>query len=362
LRPDHPRIATAALVGWFVGMLPWLAFVSPRSSFGALPAIALVALAVIVAARSVKADREATERPNLGEWLLGCCSCMLEGAAATLVALLFYGLGYGCGRLWNTVVDFAGWSATTQPSQVGLWFSIAMAAFLGLGLLSLAVEKLTRTLYPPTAGTRSVYYPLLGQRSKLFAFGGAVVVAIALVVLEPGSLRTTIIAAGILLYMATPLDDLAKAPRPRAAGLADEMAAVLESAGYAIVRSPRMGDPKIDPLIQNVTLLASAGNLGFAIEMTERAPNAPVEWSAASAVRTAAAVLQQQEMVVGGRHLRSVHPVLIVAGGTVSAGLGRFSEVEGVRLVHLQGTENRGVQLLEALGSVTRANGGEALA
>lgn len=355
VRPNRPKIAAAALAGWLVGILPYLAFVSRRSSFGLWAAAGLVALAALVALWSVKADiPDATERPYRGEWLLGACSCALEGATTTILGLAFYGLTYAVAMLWDG-----------EASPVPLAVSGAVVVVMGLSLVSLAAEKVRRTLYPPTAGTRSVFYPLLRQRNKLLAYAAAFFVAVALVAWDPGRLWTTIAATVIFVYMALPLDDLAKGVRPRTGGLADELAPALEKAGYAIVRSPRMGDPMVDPLIQNVTLLASSGDAGFAIEMAERSANAPAEWNAASAIRTAAAVLEQQEMLVEGRPLRSVQPVLVLAGGTVSPGLQRFSDAEGVRLVHLQATDgaDRGARLVEALGgSSVRPYGGEVLA
>lgn len=303
----------------------------------------------MVILRSLTHDvTQATEEPERSEWLLATASSISEGVVTTLAAFSFYGLGYGGAQLWNLLGI-----APVSPGRVALWPSVAVALFLGLAGASMAVEKITRTLYPATAGTRSVYYPLLRQKLKLVAIGAGVLAAIVLVLVGPATWSSTVIAAVILLYVAMPLDQLEASAGPRTPGLTDSVAWILESAGYAIVRAPRTGDPMIDPLIQNVTLLASSGDDGFAIEVTGRDPKDQVEWNAASAVRTAAAVLQQQ-MLVEGRQLRSVQPVLIVAGGTVSAGLQRFSETEGVRLVHLQ---RNGADASEALQESLRAIG-----
>jgi len=354
LRPDGPKIIVTAFAGWLVGVLPYLAFASRRSGLGVLPALVFAALAVIVVVASLKRDlTEATERPALGEWLLGACARTTEGVVTSVVALLFYGLGYGGAQLWNLlVVDLLGLHAAAQPERIAVWTSAALAVLLGLVFASIAVEGLTQALYPVTAGTRSVYYPLLRQRFKLLAFAAGIAGSIVLVLIAPGNWWTTIGAVIILVYVAMPLDQLEQSSRSRAPVLTENVVRTLESAGYAIVRSPRTGDPTIDPLIQNVTLLASAGEDGFAIEVTDREPAAQVEWSAASAVRTAAAVLQQQHMTIGGRPLQSVQPVLIIAGGMVSAGLQRFTDTEGVRLVHLQPAAgvDESAQVLRASG------------
>jgi hypothetical protein len=338
----------AAFAGWLIGILPYLEFLSRRGTTGMIVAFAFVTLAFVVVLRSLTHDvTQATEEPERSEWLLATGSSISEGVVTTLAALSFYGLGYGGAQLWNVLGI-----APVNSGRFAFWTSIAVALVLGLAGASMAVEKITRTLYPATAGTRSVYYPLLRQKLKLIAFSAGVVAAIVIVLIDPGAWRSTVIAAVILLYVAMPLDQLEESSRPRTPGLTDSVAWILESAGYAIVRAPRTGDPMIDPLIQNVTLLASSGDDGLAIEVTDRGPKDQVEWNAASAVRTAANVLQQQ-MLVEGRQLRSVQPVLIVAGGTVSAGLQRFSETEGVRLVHLQRDGgDEGERLQESLRAI----------
>jgi hypothetical protein len=344
-------------VGWLIGLLPYLAFLSRGGTTGMIVVVAFVALAFIIITRSLTHDvTQATEEPERGEWLLATGSSIGQAVPMVLAALLVYGLVHGGAQLWNVLGI-----APVSAGRVAFWPSVAVALFLGLAGASMAVEKVTRTLYPATAGTRSVYYPLLRQKLKLVAFGAGVLAAITIVLIEPGTWRSTLIAAIILTYVGMPLDQLETSSRPRTPGLTDSVAWVLESAGYAIVRAPRTGDPMIDPLIQNVTLLASSGADGFAIEVTDRGLTDQVEWNAASAVRTAANVLQQQ-MLVEGRQLRSVQPVLIVAGGTVSAGLQRFSDTEGVRLVHLQcngGDEGEGLEKsLRAVGIAIPTNDG----
>jgi len=330
----------AVLAGWFVGVLPYLVFGVQRRWFGALYVLGYLAVAVVVAFSSVTTGpSDATEQPSRGEWSLAAFSATGEGAITTIVGLLLYGLGYwGAGLVNAVAVRALGFSAPANPESWAFWVSVIFTAAMGLAFVGIASEKLTRTLYPEYAGARSAYFPLLDQHAKLIGFSAGVAAALAgtviLSMIVPGVWWAAAIPTVILVYVAMPLDNLAADARPRQIGVTDRAADVLRGAGYTVVKSPRTGHPEVDPLIKNVTLLASAGDDAYAIEITERQAQAPVQWPAASGVRTASTVLQQR-MMVDGRHLSSVRPILIVVDGSVAPSLKRFSEQENVPVVQV---------------------------
>jgi hypothetical protein len=144
------------------------------------------------------------------------------------------------------------------------------------------------------------------------------------------------IAAVALLYGALPLALIDSRARPVPGGITETAAAVLQRGGYTVIQAPRTGNPEVDPLIHNITLVARSGATTFAIEVKDLGrAKAPLEWNAASAVRTAATVLQQ-ELWSQPNAPPHVRPVLVVAGGEITDSLRRFTSVEGVALVHLE--------------------------
>ena len=337
LRPNRFVLALIVALASFIGLLPYWCFIDRLDSLAAL----FVAIAAAGGFASLKgAPTEATERPSLGEWLLGLWSAVAMPAIAGLLGMAFYGIAYGGTRLWNAATGAVEFGAPGDPAAVAFWVSLVMEGLFVASAAAASAEKLQRGLYPGTAGERSVYFQFLGQPLKLASMAAAIVGAFAvlLVFSDSGSIWPPIGAAFLLFFASMPFDQLAEERAgPLEVGAVDAVAKIFEGAGYSVTRSPRTGNPEVDPLIRNVVLLARHGREAFAINVKDpRAAKTVVEWNAASAVRTAAAVLQQEIAASGGKGC-AVRPLLVVVGGELAPSLQRFSEQESVPVVHLRG-------------------------
>jgi hypothetical protein len=357
VQPQWTALALLGLAAGIVGILPFVRFLDLWSRPAFIGFGVALAAGLVVAFKSLdRKPSEATELPGSGEWVLGWFAALQEGAVAGLMSLIFYGAFHAGSRLWNAVAAAAGWALQVDPTTVAVRMSVVFGGLIALTGVSMAVQKLQRTLYPSTAGARSVYFPLLDNPGRLALIAVPVAVAyLALLTFFPGAGAMTA-AAALLLYAALPLDNLAGgAADGGRSGITEVATEALQGAGYTVIPSPRTGNPEVDPLIHNVTLVASAGSSAYAIEVKDLGKSkAPLEWNAASAVRTAATVLQQ-EMWSQSPASPRVRPVLLVAGGEISDGLRRFSSVEGVSLVHVtaleagRGNAGRKQQLAAAL-------------
>jgi hypothetical protein len=337
IRPQTTLLALLGAAAAVVGMLPFVRFLDWWTRSAAITSAVLVSGALFVAFKSLDTRPcEATEAPSRGEWLLGWCSALQESASGGLIALSMYGLAYGVSRGWNALATSAGWTLQLDGHAVAFRVAVVICAVMTLSAASMAVRKMQRNLYPPTAGARSVYFPLLNKPRRLFAIGAAIAVLfVALLILSPDWMGMSI-AAVALLYGALPLALIDRQARPVPGGITETAAAVLQRGGYTVIQAPRTGNPEVDPLIHNVTLVARSGATTFAIEVKDLgSAKTPLEWNAASAVRTAATVLQQELWSQPNAPPR-VRPVLVVAGGEITDSLRRFTSVEGVALVHLE--------------------------
>jgi hypothetical protein len=152
--------------------------------------------------------------------------------------------------------------------------------------------------------------------------------------LDPRGVALPILLSLVCLYTSIPLARLGEARSDEAhAQVVDALAALLQEAGYRIMRSPRTGKAEIDPLLQSVDLLAKRPDRAFALEVKSVAAEAPVEWNEASAVRTAAMLLSDEIVGESGAAV-PVEPVLLVVGGTVAQSLEAFSQRERVPVIH----------------------------
>lgn len=326
-------IAIAALANG-VGLAPYLLFVDRLGYlFIVVPGSAVVAYLALR-----KQPAAATAHLSFAEWVFAAWSAVAKPSTVALTGLLFFFWGYAAQKLYAGAAGYFGYPSGGDPQVWGFRGSIWFVFF---GVFYGPVENaraLSRQLFPHESWARSAFSPLLA-RSRLRAVTTVAATAVAALAamlwfLDPGGGVLPALLVLLLFYTSYPLAELGEeASNSSEAKVVDATAALLEEADYRVVRAPRTGKPEIDPLLQSVDLLARSDGRAFAVQVKAIAPNVPVEWTEANAVRTAATLLSD-EIVAGTGAPVPVEPMLMLVGGKISPGLEAFSQREGVPIVH----------------------------
>ena len=332
IEPNRAALITVVAAGTTIGSLPFLLFV------GLLPycSLAVVAGAVVAIQKLRGFECRATEKPSLSEWVLGGWSTVALPTSVSFVSLLWYAMLYWSGRALIYLAGAVGFELSFGPSRPAFWIVVVMFAAL---MLFSAVEnttKLAGALYPETAGTRSAFYSLTSKSRGVVLLGVAVAVAFVLLVtlFDTTDNWFPVLLSFILAYSSIPLTKLAKPSSTRRGRAVDILAAYLERSGYEIVQTLRTGKPDLDPLLAPVDILAENPHIRFAMEVAMPQASQQVEWNAASSIRTASSILNEE--LEKDELKRKVVPVLVLVGGEIAPSLRAFSEDEGVRLVHFE--------------------------
>jgi hypothetical protein len=336
------RIQAAQLKKWPVVLLS--AFGATLGAFPFLLYLGLVqylplaaVFAAVAATLSVrKVHCSVTEEPVWGEWLLAGWSTVFLGSLISLEGFAFYAFFYWGYRGLMKLSAYLGFSLQIDGPRLATIASLLIAAIVALLQGSFAGELL-RKLYPEVTGTRSPFFPLAAKPRYIVmaALGLVIAVAAGLRLLEPTGLAFTFLLTMALFYTSAPLAQTGgRRGEDKSREISSMIEKLLAAAGYHTTRSPVTGNAAIDPLISDVDYLALSGERAYAVEL-KVAPDADqsVDWSAASALRTAAKALQDALPSRGDVPIR-VNPLLIVVGGRIDDALRLFSEEQGVKLVH----------------------------
>jgi hypothetical protein len=328
------RVVLLAALGATLGAFPFLLYVG---FLRFLPFVTVVA--VVVATLSVrKIQYSATEEPTWGEWLLGGWSTLFMASLISFGGFLFYGSFYWGSRLLVMGTAYLGFSLELDAQRIATIAGTIFVAFYVL-LTAFIAKDLLQKLYPEVLGTRSPFFPFTAKPRNILLAALVLVLAIAigLSLLEPTGLWFTLSLTLALFFTS---GSLANAGERRGTQETSDVSRMVEklllAAGYNITPSPVTGNAAIDPLISDVDYLARSGDYAFAVELKVSSDSArSLDWSTASALRTAAKALQ--DVMPRGAAPIAVNPLLIIVGGRVDDSLEQFSAEQGVKLVHLSG-------------------------
>jgi hypothetical protein len=297
-------------------------------------AAVFAALAATVSVRKI--GYSVTDEPVWGEWLLAGWSTLFFGSLVSLEGFAFYAFFYWGYRGLALLGAYLGFSLEIDGPRLATIAALLIAATFAFLQGSFAGELL-RKLYPEVAGTRSPFFRLAAQPRYIImgALGLLVAVAAGLWLFDANGLAFTFLLTMALFYTSAPLAQTGdRRGEHESRQVSNVIEKLLVAAGYHTTRSPVTGNAAIDPLISDVDYLALSGERAYAVELkvatdAERS----VEWSTASALRTAAKALQDALPSRGGAPI-SVNPLLIVVGGRIDDALRLFSAEQGVKLVH----------------------------
>ena len=323
----------AIIAAWSgVGLFPYLLFIDRVHYL--VVVIPWAALMAFFALRRLETD--ATEEPSPGEWLLAAWSAAAYPSVGALIGLMMYGFGFGLASLAGYVLNLFGFAPLLDPSTWGYWSSLPFAALFAAVLPVTAAQDLFYSLYPRTAGSRSAFFQLLGRPWTIpLAVASVAALAVMLVFLDYRGTSFPVLLSLLLCYSSLPLARLGeRRPARHQAEIVDRLARLLEGAGYNVTRSPRTGKPEIDPMIQSIDMLARSTAKAFAVQVKSSEAGALVEWNEAATLRTASSVLED-ELAGDQRAPLRIEPILVLVGAGLAPSLARFSEMEGVPVLHV---------------------------
>jgi hypothetical protein len=313
------------------GLFSYFLFIDHVHYLAAVAAAA--ALIAFFTLRSLKTD--ATEEPSPGEWLLAAWTAVAYPTLGALIGLMNYGIGFSLAALAGYALTAFGFAPGIDPSAWGYWTSLPLVALFAAALVAAGTRDLFSNLYPPTAGSRSAFYHLLGRpwTIALVAFAVIAALVLMLVFLDYRATWFPILLALLLAYSSLPLARLGqRRPAKREVEIVEKLARLLTGAGYSVMRSPRTGKPEIDPMIQGIDMLARSTANAFAVQVKSSETAALVEWNEAAALRTASSVLAEE---LGGDLKTRIEPILVLVGARLAPSLERFSAQERVPVLQL---------------------------
>lgn len=285
-----------------------------------------MAAAAIIGVGSVRRVAPMPGLLRFSDYVLEFLRSLFAPAVAGLMWMTFYGAVYWFCRL----IQWLGVGA--NPHSIACWTSIVLGAFLAMGMVLSNIEELHRRIHGAVSG--AIPYP--GWRS---AASKQLVVALVLCAATVGvtSLysRSTglyiAIAAG-LMFATVPFSAAAsKRPALDRERAIEAVAKILRADGYEVDVRPRTFDPAIDALLEPLDVFARKEDRGFALHV-RAAYGGKVDWSVASALRTAA-------LVYGDRDQFEVQPVIVLLGSRADESLRWFGARESVRVLELDPPE-----------------------
>jgi hypothetical protein len=163
---------------------------------------------------------------------------------------------------------------------------------------------------------------------SVLLLSGAVAVIVSVVLFEPGSWQYSTALALALFYPSLAIENHERKPAsPRKARLVEAVAKLLTNAGYRVTDSPRTGRADVDPFLKTVDLLAQSDDSNLVIEIKSRHQAAePVEWEAASLLRTAASAMG--DALGSDGPASAMQPMLVLVGRNTAPSLDEFSRLE----------------------------------
>lgn len=337
-----------------IGYLPYLLLIE-RLNWLLLVCPAATILATLALRKQTS---EATAHPSFGEWLLGTWSAVAVPSVVSLMGVLLYGVFYGGQQAYVWLSGQFGYAAVGDPSIWGFWGSVWLVAVVSFVGPTSGAERLWRQLYPREAWARSNFAPFVdkSQLGWTVLVGAAALLALVAMLwfLDPRGGALPTLLALIFFYTSLPLAKLGEDAEGRSEPRLVRMIAwTLERAGYRVVLAPRTGKPEIDPLLQSIDLLARDEKQAFAFDVKFVLPGTMVEWTEATAVRSAAELLSEEIVGESGPPV-PVAPVLVMVGGTAAQSLEAFCQREGVPFLHFatiqEATDQELTRRLQALG------------
>lgn len=325
VRPNRLVLAAVTGVVWAVGVLPYAIYVG---QYGAAILLAVLGVGFGVAAPGLRRFRSySTEKPSLGEYLLGSWAAVMAPSTTSLMAMLAHWGTKKVIQLVRSIVAWAGGSFEPSADSWAFWISLGFVALIVTPGARHAADELATKLYPDTAGTRSSFYSLLVEKRRLTILLAISIAALVLIflLLEPSGRGFAFVLALYLLYTGAALENIGagavKAPGKQR--ILDCLGKLCTAAGYQPTLSPRTGRSDIDPLIATVDLLALSPKRALAIEVKSGAHKSkPVEWFEASRLQTAAwalgRFLSEHELACEAR------PLLVLVGRAKAEGLADY--------------------------------------
>lgn len=331
IKPNPFTISIIITFGCAIGFLPYLLFIKElRLLYLVTLVSAIIALISVICKKIV-----ITEKPSFWELLLASWSAVSFPATGSIFCLLVYAAFYWGVKLINYLLNLynSDLSLAMNPSSGAYWTSLAVFAFCTLLTPFSNSFMLIKQLYPSVAGIKSAFYPLINRLKTLVTVAISIVAAIIIMLFfmdTQGNLFPILLAV-ILVYSSATLITANVIDTDNDKSPITAISEVFDESGYHVYKCYMTGKPEVDPLIQNINLLAISKGKAFALEISSLQTKTEVEWNKGSAVRIAASILKNELP-----DINEVDPVFVIVGGKIAPSLQKFSLEEKVLLVHFE--------------------------
>ena len=340
ITPLKSVLTVIVAVSTVIGLLPYVFYIKRYPLV--ILTIGLIAGAVGSWWRLRNFESLSTEKPRLGEFLLGGLSTLFPTTMTSIGGLIIFWLTKAVLWLVQVVVRWFNEGTALPLDGIADWVSLIFLAIFGVIYIIYAVDRLSAKLYPKTAGIRTPFYSLLLERRRLILMVLIAVCVLAAIFLffRPGGNSFAIAIMFYLVYTGAILDNFGKSasttPDKRRALKA--LTKLLKATGYETTPSPRTGNSEVDPLIVTVDILAQSPDRAKVIEVkTTTRKNDPIEWHEASRLRNAAWALEDEFKQQDG--YGSVAPVMVLIGRKKADSLTRFLEEEPMQVIEVEDVE-----------------------
>lgn len=301
--------------------------------------LAFAALAALIAWNHSRKDVQARNELRPGP---------LHYAAAALTSICLWGM---LGVTWFGFYFMFYWAfrlvglliVSINADACGFYTSLAFSVLAAIGIAISSARSMSRLLH-----TEGIHY-VRGRKAFLcWVSLLLVVVAVAggLWYLRGSDSRGAFLLLQFVPYMlGIPALSLEKSVGKKDESV-EAVCKLFESAGYAVTRAPRSPDSLIDSVLSKLDLLASDDKSVFAVEIkTANDSTEPVDWSAASSLRTRVKALEYSynEHWAGsneegpGLGSRRVRPLMVLVGRKPNESFVAFSSKEKMSVIELDG-------------------------
>ena len=281
--------------------------------------------------------------PSAGEYALAFLTAAYFVVSAGAFGFLIYGCIFGGTALLRLTASFLGYDLNVSTGSIAIWVAALTSIALSWGMVPLAVERIRSALFTPLPELQSPYFALLHDRRSQLSAG--VRVAFALVfgglilwLFGWGRIPTSIASQLVLIYATLIAAQFALSvgrPARDGARSLEAIAKLADALGFKSVRSPRIGDPNVDPLLTSLDLFGRKNSRGFVAQIkTAAGPTKPVSVSEASVLPLAAHALEDALSKGEGSRV-SIAPVLVLIERKPTPSLWAFAETEHMRIIEL---------------------------
>ena len=325
-------LVLVSLVGFLLGFIPACFVVDPHTLRRFT--IIGVPLILIVLVSLARERVSCVSRPRGRDGVLAAAAATFVPAGA---AIFFIALHFVFGWVGWFLSQTIGWPERAHAFEYAAHQSAYAIQPFVVGALAASFRNTVLQLCPDRAGVGSAFSTtrMLPASLWLAATGalapGLLLLLGAAVGLTPHPTMALVFLVVILASGAPLFEQTPSTKRVVEDDATSSLEHILRRAGYVVVRSPKTGQPEIDPLLADLGMYvrAPSGAPSYAVDVVSVPPGRTLSWSAGVSLLVKQRAVAQAQ----GQQPDDIVPVLVVLKGEVEAPLRSFVEQEHIHLV-----------------------------